>query len=68
VSQAVVVAVGVATYGRREFLGFDVGDNETFGATFLRTHKARGIANRCCASKKVCPGAVSTLLDAVGRE
>ena len=29
VSQAVVVAVGVAADGRREVLGFDVGDTES---------------------------------------
>jgi len=46
VSQAVVVAVGVASDGRREVLGFDVGDseNETFWTTFLRALKARGLA------------------------
>ncbi|CAN5168547.1 hypothetical protein BH11ACT2_BH11ACT2_04890 [soil metagenome] len=45
VSQAVVVAVGVAADGRREVLGFDVGDseNETFWTTFLRTLKSRGL-------------------------
>ncbi len=44
-SQAVVVAVGVAADGRREVLGFDVGDseNETFWTTFLRALKARGL-------------------------
>jgi transposase-like protein len=46
VSQAVVVAVGVASDGRREVLGFDVGDseNETFWTTFLRALKSRGLA------------------------
>jgi putative transposase len=46
VSQAIVVAVGVASDGRREVLGFDVGDseNETFWTTFLRTLKSRGLA------------------------
>lgn len=45
VSQAVVVAVGVAADGRREVLGFDVGDteNETFWTEFLRSLKARGL-------------------------
>jgi putative transposase len=44
VSQAVVVAVGVAADGRREVLGFDVGDseNEAFWTEFLRALKARG--------------------------
>jgi putative transposase len=45
VSQAVVVAVGVAADGRREVLGFDVGDteNEGFWTSFLRSLKARGL-------------------------
>jgi putative transposase len=45
VSQAVVVAFGVAADGRREVLGFDVGDseNEAFWTGFLRTLKARGL-------------------------
>ncbi|GAB3129035.1 hypothetical protein GCM10027056_30420 [Glaciibacter psychrotolerans] len=45
VSQAVVVAVGVAADGRREVLGFDVGDteNEPFWTAFLRSLKTRGL-------------------------
>ena len=45
VSQAVVVAIGVAADGRREVLGFDVGDTESqpFWTTFLRSLKARGL-------------------------
>ena len=45
VSQAIVVAVGVAADGRREVLGFDVGDteNEGFWTAFLRSLKARGL-------------------------
>lgn len=45
VSQAIVVAVGVAADGRREVLGFDVGDseNEPFWTAFLRSLKARGL-------------------------
>lgn len=45
VSQAVVVAFGVAADGRREVLGFDVGDseNEIFWTEFLRSLKARGL-------------------------
>jgi len=45
VSQAVVVAVGVAADGRREVLGFDVGDteNEGFWTEFLRSLKTRGL-------------------------
>jgi len=41
VSQAIVVAVGVAADGRREVLGFDVGDteNEGFWTAFLRSLK-----------------------------
>lgn len=47
VSQA-VVAVGVAADGRREVLGFDVGDseNEDFWASFLRSLKTRGLFRR----------------------
>ncbi len=45
VSQAVVVAIGVAADGRREVLGFDVGDteNEVFWTEFLRSLKTRGL-------------------------
>ena len=45
VSQAVVVAFGVAADGRREVLGFDVGDteNETFWTEFLRSLRSRGL-------------------------
>jgi len=45
VSQAIVVAVGVAADGRREVLGFDVGDseNEAFWTSFLRGLKTRGL-------------------------
>jgi putative transposase len=45
VSQAIVVAVGVAADGRREVLGFDVGDseNEGFWTAFLRSLKTRGL-------------------------
>ena len=41
VSQAIVVGVGVAADGRREVLGFDVGDsaNEGFWTAFLRSLK-----------------------------
>jgi len=43
VSQAVVIAFGVAADGRREVLGFDVGDseNEAFWTGFPRSLKAR---------------------------
>jgi transposase-like protein len=45
VSQAVVVAVGIAADGRREVLGFEVGDTESqaFWTEFLRSLKARGL-------------------------
>jgi putative transposase len=43
VSQAVVVAVGVAADGRRELLGFDVGDRENFWTEFLRSLNIRGL-------------------------
>lgn len=46
VSQAVVVATGVAGDGRREVLGFAVGDSEdgAFWTAFLRSLKARGLS------------------------
>jgi transposase-like protein len=45
VSQAVVVAVGVAADGRREVLGFEVGDteNEAFCTGFLPSLETRGL-------------------------
>ncbi|HIY66226.1 MAG TPA: IS256 family transposase [Candidatus Agrococcus pullicola] len=45
VSQAIVVAVGVAADGRRQVLGFDVGDTESepFWTAFFRSLKARGL-------------------------
>ncbi|HET7667506.1 MAG TPA: IS256 family transposase [Mycobacterium sp.] len=45
VSQAVVVATGVTGDGRREVLGFAVGDSEdgAFWTQFLRSLKARGL-------------------------
>src|SRR3954449_12815068 len=45
VSQAVVIATGVAADGRREVLGFAVGDSEdgAFWTSFLRSLKARGL-------------------------
>ena len=44
-SQAVVIATGVSADGRREVLGFDVGDSEdgAFWTSFLRSLKARGL-------------------------
>ena len=46
VSQAIVVATGVAADGRREVLGFDVGDSEdgAFWTAFLRSLKTRGLS------------------------
>ena len=45
VSQAVVVAAGVAADGHREVLGFDVGDSEdgAFWTAFLRSLRTRGL-------------------------
>jgi transposase-like protein len=45
ISQTMVVAIGVAAAGRREVLGFDVGDSESepFWTEFLRSLKARGL-------------------------
>ena len=46
VSQAIVVATGVSADGRREVLGFAVGDSEdgAFWTAFLRSLKARGLS------------------------
>jgi putative transposase len=46
VSQAVVIATGVSTDGRREVLGVDVGDSEdeAFWTGFLRALRDRGLA------------------------
>jgi hypothetical protein len=48
VSQAVVIATGVAADGHREVLGFAVGDSEdgSFWTAFLRSLKARGLTAR----------------------
>ena len=45
VSQAIVVAIGVAADGTRQVLGFDVGDaeSEPFWTAFFRSLKARGL-------------------------
>lgn len=44
-AQAVVIATGISADGRREVLGFDVGDSESgpFWTAFLRSLKARGL-------------------------
>jgi putative transposase len=46
VSQAVVIATGVAADGRREVLGFEVGDSEDgpFWTAVLRSLKSRGLS------------------------
>jgi putative transposase len=64
VSQAVVVAFGVAADGRREVLGFDVGDseNEAFWTGFLRSLKARGLGG----VKLVISDAHTGLKNAIG--
>jgi putative transposase len=45
-AQAVVIATGISADGRREVLGFDVGDSESgpFWTAFLRSLRARGLA------------------------
>ncbi len=45
-AQAVVIATGISADGRREVLGFDVGDSESavFWTGFLRQLKAHGLA------------------------
>ena len=45
VSQAIVIAIGVAADGRRQVLGFQVGDTESepFWTEFFRDLKARGL-------------------------
>ena len=65
VSQAIVVAVGVAADGRREVLGFDVGDseNEGFWTSFLRSLKTRGLSG----VKLVMSDAHTGLKKAIGR-
>ena len=58
VSQAVVVATGVAADGHREVLGFDVGDSEdgAFWTAFLRSLKTRGLAVCIWSSPTPTPG------------
>ncbi len=64
VSQAVVVAIGIAAVGRREVLGFDVGDTESqaFWTEFLRSLKARGLAG----TRLVISDAHTGLIAAIG--
>nr|WP_054953610.1 IS256 family transposase [Flaviflexus massiliensis] len=46
VSQAIVIAIGIAADGRRQVLGFQVGDTESepFWTEFCRDLKARGLS------------------------
>lgn len=64
VSQAVVVAIGVTANGRREVLGFDVGDTESqpFWTAFLRSLRSRGLDG----VKPVISDAHSGLIAAIG--
>ncbi len=71
VSQAVVVAIGVAADGRREVLGFDVGDteNETFWTEFLRSLKTRGLGGVQLVMSDAHTGlkaAITTVLQGTG--
>jgi len=63
VSQAVVIATGVTADGRREVLGFGVGDSEdgAFWTAFLRSLKARGL----CGTKLVISDAHAGLKAAI---
>jgi putative transposase len=58
VSQAVVVATGVAADGHREVLGFEVGDSEdgAFWTAFLRSLKTRGLPGCSWSSPTPTPG------------
>jgi putative transposase len=64
VSQAVVIATGVTGDGRREVLGFDVGDSEdgAVWTAFLRSLKARGL----CGVQLVISDAHTGLKAAIG--
>ncbi|GII79101.1 hypothetical protein Sru01_40830 [Sphaerisporangium rufum] len=63
VSQAVVIATGVSADGRREILGFAVGDSEdgAFWTAFLRSLKARGLTGVQLAISDAHAGLVSAL-------
>lgn len=58
VSQAVVMATGVAADGHREVLGFDVGDSEdgAFWTAFLRSLRTRGLGGGSWSSPTPTPG------------
>ena len=71
VSQAIVVAVGVAADGRRKVLGFDIGDteNEGFWTAFLRSLKVRGLDGMTLAMSYAHTGlkkAISTVFQGTG--
>jgi len=71
VSQAIVVAVGVAADGRREVLGFDVGDTESepFWTEFLRSLKSRGLTGVQLVMSDAHTGlkkAIATVLQGAG--
>ncbi|MBB2747032.1 UNVERIFIED_ORG: transposase-like protein [Microbispora rosea subsp. rosea] len=63
VSQAVVIATGVSIDGRREILGFAVGDSEdgAFWTAFLRSLKARGLTGVQLAISDAHAGLVGAL-------
>jgi putative transposase len=66
-SQAVVIATGVSADGRREVLGFDVGDSEdgAFWTAFCRGLKARGLRGVCLVisdAHEGLKGAISSVL------
>jgi putative transposase len=68
VSQAVVIATGVAADGRREVLGFEVGDSEdgAFWTAFLRSLKSRGLTGSCGAATR-CADSTATRCARAGR-
>ena len=63
VAQAVVVATGVCGDGRREVLGFAVGDSEdgAFWTAFLRSLKARGLGGVQLVIADAHPGLVAAI-------
>jgi transposase-like protein len=65
VSQAVVIATGIRADGRREVLGFDVGNSESepFWVQFLRSLKARGLHG----TRLIISDAHDGLKNAIGR-
>src|SRR3954471_15788743 len=69
VSQAVVVATGVCADGRREVLGFSVGDSEdgAFWTAFLRSLKARGLGRGPAGHRRRPPRAAQRRAGRAGR-